>query len=450
MRCSIKHCFRISMLFIFLWLFTILKVLEENEDVKNVVNNHGSKNSSKSLGDWQSITSKYLKEIHQRRKTWLTVGITSESREGQNGLLDTLASLYHASSTSEQRQMTVLVHLADSDPTWLRRTIFHISSLYQSQILTGQLLVIHAPPDAYPTVNNVQNEISQEQIYSKQNVDHAFLMSFATKLSTYFLLIEDNVFCAPNFVSHIRSKVNYRKPSTWVLLEFSNMGILGKLLHSRDLPLLAHFLLLFHKERPLDWLIFHFRTLLAQQSPILCRPFLFYHRLTHFTFENKTLTGHEEDLPDPYTLTGTVYTDMSFSDVHSPQEAYTLDESFFWSYSISSGNYLIVILNNPANLNRVQVRTGSIMDGKYILEKGQVELGYEPEGIPPKCTSFTLLGRLVQGQMDQLILKSVGYEVSCVKLAVNANQVGGLMIRHIYIWGENSRNIKDDQEDDES
>lgn len=141
---------------------------------------------------------------------------------------------------------------------------------------------------------------------------------------------------------------------------------------------------------------------------------------------------------------------MRFSDVHSPQEAYTLDESFFWSYSISSGNYLIVILNNPANLNRVQVRTGSIMDGKYILEKGQVELGYEPEGIPPHCTSFTLLGHLVQGQMDQLILKSVGYEVSCVKLAVNANQVGGLMIRHIYIWGENARNREDDQNDDES
>ncbi|XP_021055073.1 alpha-1,3-mannosyl-glycoprotein 4-beta-N-acetylglucosaminyltransferase-like protein MGAT4E isoform X1 [Mus pahari] len=387
-------------------------------------------------------------------QAWLTVGITSESREGQNGLLDTLASLYHTSSTSEQRQMTVLVHLADSDPAWLRRTIIRVSSLYRSQILTGQLLLIHAPPDAYPpvndvhpTVNDVQNEVSWGQIYSKQNVGHAFLMSFATKLSTYFLLIEDNVFCAPNFVNHIRSKVSYREPNTWVLLEFSNMGILGKLLHSRDLPLLAHFLLLFHKERPLDWLLLHFRTLLGQQSPVLCRPFLFYHRLTHVTFENKTLLGHEKDPPDPYTLSGTVYTDMRFSDTHSPQEAYTLDESFFWSYNVSTGNYLTVILNNPANLNRVQVRTGSIMDGKYILEKGQVELGYEPEGTPPQCTSFTILGRLVQGQMDKIILESTGCEVSCVKLAVNANQAGGLMIRHIYIWGENAKHRKDVQRD---
>lgn len=338
--------------------------------------------------------------------------------------------------------MTVLVHLANSDPTWLKRTVSHISRLYRSQILRGQLLLIHAPPDVYPTVNNVQKEISQGQIYSKQNVDHAFLMSFATKLSTYFLLLEDNAFCAPNFVNHIRSKVIYRKPNTWVLLEFSNMGILGKLLHSRDLPLLASFLLLFHKERPLHWLIRHFHILLAQQSPILCRPFLFYHRLTHFTSENKTLTGQERDPTDLHILSGTVYTDMMFSDVHSPQEAYTPDESFFWSYNVSTGNYLIVILDNPANLIRVQVRTGSIIDGKYILEKGQVELGYEPEGVPPNCTSFALLGRLVQGQMDQIILKSIGCEVSCVKLAVNANQLGGLMIRHIYIWGENHQKQK--------
>ncbi|EGW02160.1 alpha-1,3-mannosyl-glycoprotein 4-beta-N-acetylglucosaminyltransferase-like protein MGAT4E [Cricetulus griseus] len=392
MRWSIRKCFKLSVAIIFLWFFIILEVPEEIEDIQ----------------------------------------------KGQGGLLDTLASLYHASSTSEQKQLTVLVHLAESDSTWLRKTVHHIASLYSSQILTGQLLVIHAPSHTYPTVTDNQKELSQGQIYSKQNIDHAFLMSFATNLSTYFLLIEDNVFCAPNFVTHIRSKVINRIPHTWVLLEFSNMGFLGKLFHSRDLPLLAHFLLLFHKERPLEWLILHFRTLLDQQNVIFCRPFLFYHRLSHLSFENKTLTAQENGPCGPDVLPGVVFTDMRFSGVHSPQEAYTLDESFFWTYNVSTGNYVTMILNHPANLNRVQVQTGSITDGKYILEKGQVELGYQPEGIPPNCTSFTLLGRLVHGQMDQIILESSGYQVSCVKLAVNANQAGGLMIRHVYLWGENA------------
>ncbi|KAL1775530.1 alpha-1,3-mannosyl-glycoprotein 4-beta-N-acetylglucosaminyltransferase MGAT4E isoform X1 [Sigmodon hispidus] len=446
MRCSIRWCFKTSVAIIFLWFFITLKVPEEIEDAQNVVIRHDSRKNPKSLEDWQSITSTYLRKIHQRRKTWLTVGITSVSRPGQGGLLDTLASLYHASSIAEQKQMTVVVHLADSNSTWLKKTVLHISSLYSSQILTGQLLLIHAPSDVYytmnilqnkPGVNNLQNE--QGKIYSKQNVDHAFLMSFASKLSMYFLLIEDDVFCAPNFVTHIHSKVINRKSHAWVLLEFSNMGFLGKLFHSRDLPLLARFLLHFHRERPLDWLILHFRTLLAQQNPILYRPFLFYHRLSHFTFENKTSTAQEQGPHGPDVLPGVVFTDMRLSGVHSPQEAYSLDESFFWTYNVSTGNYLTVILNHPANLSRVQVRTGTITDGKHILDKGQVELGYQPEGNPPECTSFTMLGHLVQGQMDQTILKGIGYQVSCVKLAVNAKQDGGLMIRHIYLWEENAK-----------
>ncbi|XP_055454052.1 alpha-1,3-mannosyl-glycoprotein 4-beta-N-acetylglucosaminyltransferase-like protein MGAT4E [Psammomys obesus] len=391
--------------------------------------------SPSGAGVWISpLAHKLATFICHVSQAWLTVGITSESQQGHRGLLDTLASLYRVLSTAEQKQITVLVHLADSDPSWLRNTVLHISSLYRSQILTGHLLLIHAPSSAYPTVNSVQ-KISQGHIYSKQNVDHAFLMSFATKLSTYFLLIEDDVFCAPNFVNHIRSKVTNRKPNTWVLIEFSNMGFLGKLFHSRDLPLLAHFLLLFHQERPLNWLIHHFCTILAQQSPILCRPFLFYHRLPRFAFENKTLTGQEKGPRGPDNLPGTVFTDMRLFGVYSPQEAYTLDESFFFTYNVSTGNYLTVILNHTADLNRVQVRTGSITDGDYILEKGQVELGYSPEGMSPNCTRFTLLGHLAQGQLDHIVLKDSGNQVKCVKLAVNANQVGGLMIRHIYLWG---------------
>lgn len=117
------------------------------------------------------------------------------------------------------------------------------------------------------------DEAFHGEFYYKQNIDYAFLVSFATKLSDYFVLTEDNVFIAPNFVTHIYSRVATMKSNSWVLLEFSNMGFLGKLFHSRDLPLLAHFLLLFYKEKPLDNLISHFHTLLVQESPILCRPF---------------------------------------------------------------------------------------------------------------------------------------------------------------------------------
>ncbi|XP_017380804.2 alpha-1,3-mannosyl-glycoprotein 4-beta-N-acetylglucosaminyltransferase-like protein MGAT4E [Cebus imitator] len=402
---------------------------------------YNSRKDPRPLEDWQKLTFEYMEKIQKRRKRWLTVGISSVQQGDGSSLLYTLVSLFRVSSKAEQKRLTVLVHLADSDLTWLRETVAHISSLFSPQILEGQLLLIHAPSDAYPTVDSVRDEAFRGEFYSKQNIDHAFLMSFATKLSDYFLLIEDNVFIAPNFVTHIYSRVATMKSNSWVLLEFSNMGFLGKLFHSRDLPLLAHFLLLFYKEKPLHSLISHFRTLLVQESPILCRPFLFYRRISYTAFDHKQkATGlRKKNTVGPDNPPAAVFTNMQVSSVHFPWEAYTLDESFFWTHNISIGNHLTVVLNHPANLSRVQVMTGSIVDGRYALEKGQVELGYEPEGMPQHCTSFALLGRLSEGQMDQeILLKGMGYHVSCVRLVVKAGQAGGLIIRHIYLWEKNA------------
>ncbi|MBZ3879293.1 Alpha-1,3-mannosyl-glycoprotein 4-beta-N-acetylglucosaminyltransferase-like protein MGAT4E [Sciurus carolinensis] len=351
----------------------------------------------------------------------------------------TLVSLYQASSPEEEKHLTVLIHLADSDLPWLKETIAHISRLFSPQILAGQLLLIHAPPDVYPAVDGTRNEANSGGFYSKQNVDHAFLMSFATNLSTYFLLIEDNVFCSPNFFTQIYSQVTAMKFQQWVILEFSDIGFLGKLFHSRDLPLLAHFLLLFHQEKPLDKLILHFRTLMVQEKSILCRPFLFYYRMSHPRFDDtpKAISGPKNNPYGPDNPPAAVFTDMTVSNVHFPWEAYTLDESYFWTHDVNVGDHLTVILNRPTNLRKVQVMTGSIMDGKYALGKGQVELGYDPEGMPQYCATFVVLGHLVEGQLSQeIFLKSMGHQVNCVRLVVKARQDGGLMIRHIYLWEE--------------
>ncbi|XP_032277967.1 alpha-1,3-mannosyl-glycoprotein 4-beta-N-acetylglucosaminyltransferase-like protein MGAT4E [Phoca vitulina] len=471
MRCSIRRCFITSVGIGFLWLLITLKIPEEIEDDQNVMaikgqvatlalrvgiedvawewceqeDNYDKRKDPRPLEDWQNLTFEYFKTIQQRRKTWLTVGISSVPQPDQRSLLYTLVSLFRASSKIQQKRLTVLVHLAHSDLTGLRETVLHISTLFSPQILAGQLLLIHAPPDAYPSVDDMRNEAHHGEFYSKQNIDHAFLMSFVTGLSEYFLLLEDNVFSAPNFITHIHWKVNTMRSNPWVLLEFSNMGILGKLFHSKDLPLLAHFLLLFYKEKPLDRLIPHFRTLLAQKNPIICRPFLFYHRFSyHISNDTQKATPVQKKNPYvPDNPPGAIFTDMKVFDVHFPWEAYTLDESFFWTHNVSAGNHLTVILNHPANLSKVQVLTGTIVDGKYALKKGQVELGYDPEGMPQYCTSFTLLGHLFEGQMNQeIFLKRMGHNVSCVRLVVKADQVGGLIIRHIYLWEQNTKDME--------
>ncbi|XP_004700146.2 alpha-1,3-mannosyl-glycoprotein 4-beta-N-acetylglucosaminyltransferase-like protein MGAT4E [Echinops telfairi] len=372
---------------------------------------------------------------------WLTVGLSSGSWPNGSNLLSTLDSLFRASSEADQKHFTVLVHLADSDLTWLNKTVDGILNLFSSQILARQLLLIHAPPDVYPPVDGTRDDGVPREFYSKQNVDHAFLMSYAANLSDYFLLLADNVFCGPKFVNHIQRQVTKMKSHPWILLEFSNMGFLGKLFHSRDLPLLAQFLLLFHAEKPLERLIPHFCALSVPKKPILCPPFLFYPRASYMTSDgNKSSAVKAKDSHGPDNPPGTIFTDMTGSDVHFPWEAYSLEESFFWTSNVSLGNHLTVLLSRSVNLARVQVLTGSIVDGEGALEKGQVELGYGLEGVPQYCSKFILLGQLLEGQLDQEVFpKTMRQDVSCVRLVVKASQVGGLMIRHIYLWEDKDK-----------
>ncbi|XP_054939955.1 alpha-1,3-mannosyl-glycoprotein 4-beta-N-acetylglucosaminyltransferase-like protein MGAT4E [Physeter macrocephalus] len=210
-------------------------------------------------------------------------------------------------------------------------------------------------------------------------------MRFATKLSDYFPLLEDDALCAPNFISHVRWKVDTLGSQPWVLLEFSNLGFLGKLFRSGDPPVLARFLLL-HREKPLARLPPRSRTLLAQRDPILRRPFLSYHRLSYRApNDSRKASGTQKTSPyAPDGPPGAVFTDRKVFEVHFSWEACSLDESFFWAHSVGAGNH--------PDLRRVQVLTGTMLRGKCAL-RGAGGAGCKPEGTPqpapasPGCAS---------------------------------------------------------------
>nr|KAF6275200.1 hypothetical protein mPipKuh1_011513 [Pipistrellus kuhlii] len=452
MRCSLTHCLFTALAAGFLWLFLTLQLPGDmDQDRHTPRDRYGGRKAPRSPANWQDLTATYMKRIQQRRKTWLTVGISSGPGRDPYGLLYTLSSLFRASSTAEQKHLTVLVHLADADVAWLRETVARVARLFGPQVLAGRLVLIHTPSDAYSSAGPVigGREARWGDAASQQNADHAFLASSAAGHSDYFLLLRDNVYCAPGFLAHIRRKVWALRARPWALLEFSNRASLAKLFRARDLPRLARYLLLFRHDQPLGWLIPRFSILQAQRRPILFRPFLFYYRVSYrraargpkakAKAKAMPVAPSRGPPPGPHNPPGAVFTDMRVLGVHAPWEAYTLDESFFWTHNVSAGSHLTVILNRPASLSRVQVLTGTLVEGTHALRTGQVELGRGPEGVPPFCTSFVLLGPLREGQLDEEALPAAaGSNVSCVKLVVNADQPGGLMVRHVYLWEEES------------
>ena len=350
--------------------------------------------------------------------------------------MGTLRSLFSASSSSERKHFTVLLHTAGPDPKssrWLAQTTHNLSALFKCHIQAGELVVITTPLASSLPLKDLKKTVEDPPAHvafrSRQNRGYAFLMNFATRHSDYFLVVEDDVNCAPGFVTQIASTVSAWAHRPWATLEFSQLGLTGKLFHTGDLPRVAHFLLLFHQEMPCAGLLSQFQDL-VQSTPVQFLPALFQHAGRSSSFE-------EEDVGSPSNPAASVHTSLEAANNSVPSSAYSLDENFFYAKSAEAGSHLTVVLDTPAQVSRVQVQTGSNLRDENQLKEGHVELGYDSTNRVSDCDDYVLLGLLVGGGLDKRVLSHrAGRKVKCVRVLVTARTPSAVVLRHIRLWAE--------------
>ncbi|XP_074750098.1 alpha-1,6-mannosyl-glycoprotein 4-beta-N-acetylglucosaminyltransferase isoform X3 [Strix uralensis] len=338
-------------------------------------------------------------------KKFLAVGLASVRRPRGYYLPATLQSLFKQSTEEELQEMVVVVHLADADPRWNMRVAANIAHKFAHHILLGRLLLIHAPHESYPTLKGLKRNYNDPEervrFRSKQNVDYAFLLAFAANLSSYYLMIEDDVWCAKSFLTAIRKALASQEGSNWATLEFSKLGYIGKLYRSSDLPRLAHFLLLFYQEMPCDWLLVHFRLLLTQKDVIRFKPSLFQHMGLYSSFqgtvnrlEDDEFQADALDLPD--NPPAAVFTSMSVFENYEPLKAYSTAEGYFW---------------------------------------GVLELGRRRRADGRDCSAYTTVGTFEKGTFEQRGLeRGTPGPVECVRIRVTRDQSEWLIIQSIDVW----------------
>ncbi|KAJ8265782.1 hypothetical protein COCON_G00148810 [Conger conger] len=377
---------------------------------------------------------------------FLTVGLCSIKRKRGSYLLDTLKSIFSQSSEEELRDMVVVVFLADFDTGWNERTAREIADRFSVPILKGQLLVVHAPQSYYPPLEglkrNFNDSAARVHFRSKQNVDYAFLFGFSANLSSYYIMLEDDVTCAKGFLTGIRKFIRSQGQAYWVTLEFSKLGYIGKLYHSKDLPQLARFLFLFYQEMPCDWLLNHFNMLLTQKDTIRSKPSLFQHVGLYSSFGG-TLNRLKDDEFEEYpgiladNPPANIWTDISQFEKYTADKAYSNRAGYFWGKTPAVGNHFTVVLHNPAVFTRVVIVTGSKDRRKDILESAEVAVGQNlvKTRKGPTCSEFIKLGHLVKGQFDRKnIEKEIGTSLSCLRIKVTNKQQEWVVIQDINIW----------------
>ncbi|XP_001520298.4 alpha-1,6-mannosyl-glycoprotein 4-beta-N-acetylglucosaminyltransferase-like [Ornithorhynchus anatinus] len=460
MRCSLRRCVWTGMasalLVFFLRIFTEETenpLLEEKRHLawllmQRQLNASGHLTAFQELSNDSgllNVSFHYLAGAPPPVKKLLTVGLSSVRRPRGSYLLDTLDSVFRRSSAAELRDMLVVVHLADPDPRWIRRTVNALAGRFASQLLAGQLLVVHAPPAAYPPLRGLKRNFGDAPdrvtFRSKQNVDYAFLVSCAANLSHYFLMIEDDVHCARHFLTSVRRAIEAHRDTPWVTLEFSKLGYIGKLYRSGDLPRLARFLLLFYQEMPCDWLLNHFRLLLAQKDPIRLSPSLFQHMGTYSSFRGTFNKLKDDEFHDGGRGAGnplaTFSTDMTVYKGFTPEQAYAPGDGFFWAHPVLAGSHLTVVFLQSAHVRQLRVVTGTAQEKKDWLRAGRVELGHRLDGEGRDCSDYQPLGPLLDGQLTwEEPAGGGGREVRCVRLVALQEQQDWLIVRHFDVWTE--------------
>ncbi|CAH1256766.1 MGAT4C [Branchiostoma lanceolatum] len=193
---------------------------------------------------------------------FLTIGIPTVKRD-QNAtyLVSTLDSLIEHTTAAEREQIVVVVFLADFDTDYNRNLSLEISRKYSQHLDNGFMQIIQAPQSFYPTLEGLKIKFkdSPERVRwrSKQCVDYAFLFQYCLNLSEYYLQLEDDIVSTQNFLTGIKEYLG-RVKDDWTMLEFSELGFIGKLFRSSELQRFADFLLLFYQELPSDLLLHTF------------------------------------------------------------------------------------------------------------------------------------------------------------------------------------------------
>jgi alpha-1,3-mannosylglycoprotein beta-1,4-N-acetylglucosaminyltransferase C len=311
----------------------------------------------------------------------LTIGVPTVQRvNGAEYLLITLQSLIESTSWQEKSDVVVVVFLADSDAAARANISATIEERFLEYIEIGFLQIIEAEADFYPRFDRLPRNFgdNEERVAwrSKQAVDYAFLFLYAQNLSTYYLQLEDDVISSERFIQGIQTYIK-EQTRRWVVLEFSELGFIGKLLHSEDLVKLARFVMTFYDQQPVDWLLRHFRYAMAQSYIKLRRPTFFQHIGVNSSLSQKK----ENFFIDRYFNTGekprtadnppaVIVTNIEHYQDYAPDLAYASGSGYFWATNVKRGDKVTVVFNQSHRLHRVRVITGNKAKPRDILLRG--------------------------------------------------------------------------------
>lgn len=185
------------------------------------------------LDDQNSLRPAFLMS-RGRQAVSTVLGVPTVKRDKQSYLLSTLQNLIVNMEDDEQNETLIVVFVGETDIEYVQLVAKQIETRFGSYVEAGLIDVLSPPASYYPNLDNLKITLddSMERVRwrSKQNLDFAFLMTYAQPKGTFYVQLEDDILAKRGFVTIMKNfalEKTMRKQE-WFVLDFCQLGFIGE------------------------------------------------------------------------------------------------------------------------------------------------------------------------------------------------------------------------------
>uniref|UniRef100_A0A8D1WJ31 Alpha-1,3-mannosyl-glycoprotein 4-beta-N-acetylglucosaminyltransferase A n=1 Tax=Sus scrofa TaxID=9823 RepID=A0A8D1WJ31_PIG len=368
----------------------------------------------------------------------IVMGIPTVKREVKSYLMETLHSVIDNLYPEEKLDCVIVVFIGETDIDYVHGVVANLEKEFSKEISSGLLEIISPPESYYPDLTNLKETFGD----SKERV------------------LEDDIIVKQNYFNTIKNFALQLSSEEWMILEFSQLGFIGKMFQATDLTLFVQFIFMFYKEKPIDWLLDHIlwvKVCNPEKDAKHCdrqkanlrirfRPSLFQHVGLHSSLTGKIQKLTDKDYMKPLLLKihvnppAEVSTSLKVYQGHTLEKTY-MGEDFFWAITPVAGDYILFKFDKPVNVESYLFHSGNQEHPGDILFNTTVEvLPFKSEGLEiSKETKdkrledgYFRIGKFENGVAEGMVDPKLN-PISAFRLSVIQNSAVWAILNEIHI-----------------
>ncbi|XP_076878082.1 alpha-1,3-mannosyl-glycoprotein 4-beta-N-acetylglucosaminyltransferase B isoform X2 [Brachyhypopomus gauderio] len=402
-----------------------------------------------------------------RSEVSLVLGIPTVRRQKESYLVNTVNSLLYDLTPEQKSEILIIIFVAETDSAFVSSVAEKIKQNFPDDVSSGLIEVISPSPYYYPNFTNLKETFgdSKDRVKwrTKQNLDYSFLMLYAQHKGVYYIQLEDDIVAKSGYTENIKAHVQEVIGQQWLYLEFSQLGFIGKLFRTSDLPTIVEFFLMFHKDKPIDWLLDHIlwvKVCNPEKDSKHCskekdnmkrtfKPSLFQHVGLHSSLPGKIQKLKDKDFGKQVLFkahanpAAVLSTTLKHYQSHSLERAYR-GEDFFWALTPVRGDNIFITFTKPQSVKRYLFRSGNIETNGDKFYNTTVEVlpsdasvrQQVEEGLlqccKPSTDGFAVIGSFVNGVAEG-VMDTALRELSAIRLLIHSDSDVWVLLSEIFI-----------------